>query len=475
MGSKDIALIAHLMRRAGFGATYEELEARDAKGYEATVEELLDPDSYGVPEFDEFIPARFYPAYEWPTAPTHPQANVVYHLISSPRPLHEKMALFWHMLFATSDAKVNGNHQMLQQFHMFREYGLGDYRDLLVRVAKDPAMIFWLDNNENHTDAPNENWGRELLELFSLGVGMDGHLNYTEDDVKAAARAFTGWTMSYRIPGLAYLWGFEYKEEDHDDGEKVFLGHRGRFNGEDIVDIIVQQPATHRFIARHLYNFFVADEVQVAAWKDTPPRDPDAVNAIAKAFKESGYEIKDTLRFIFNSDFFKDERAWFAKVKNPAEVVAGTMRLVGEYKEPKPGLTLLAWEMGFQSQELLNPPSVEGWHYGQEWIDSGSLVRRVNLMADNLGDATKPGTRYIIDRLASRGGMSPEELVDGCLEIMGYIRLESETRQEYIDYVKAEAGSEVKRGVSKKEVQAFEQLVTNVLRHIASSKEYQFC
>ena len=133
-------------------------------------------------------------------------------------------------------------------------------------------MIFWLDNNQNHGTAVNENWGRELLELFSLGAG-----NYTEEDVREASRAFTGWTFETKIPRLPYgrfPWKFEYRPEDHDDGEKTFLGHKGNFNGEDIIDIVVQQPACAKFICRHLYNFFVADEPQVPAWRSEPPRDP---------------------------------------------------------------------------------------------------------------------------------------------------------------------------------------------------------
>ena len=470
MGSKDIAQTAHLMRRAGFGAPYDLLEAQAAKGYEATVEELLDPDAHGVPEFDEFLPARFYPAYEWPTANQHSEANLTYHIVSTPRPLVEKMALFWHMLFATGNAKVMSDQQMLLQFAMFRKHGLGNYKELLKNLAKDPAMIFWLDNNENHKHAPNENWGRELLELFSMGQG-----NYTEDDVKVAARAFTGWTLSPKIPGArAHTWGFEYKEEDHDDSEKVFLGQSGRLNGEDIIDIIVQQPATHRFIARHLYNFFVSDEVQVPSWHDEPPKDPEAVQAIADVFRDSGYEIKDTVRFILNSGFFKDEETWFTKMKSPAEVVAGTMRLIGDFKEPRPGLALLSQETGFQGQQLLNPPSVEGWHTGHEWIDSGSLVRRINFMSENVSNPSMPGVRYIIDRLADKGSSSAEELVDNCLKLLGCVRLEPETRQAYIEH--AEAGGEIGGpGTSEGEREAFEQRCTEILRLIGASKEYQFC
>ena len=167
-------------------------------------------------------------------------------------------------MFATGNSKVDNYDQLLEQIDLFRKQGMGNYRDLLLTIAKNPTMIFWLDNNQNHGTAVNENWGRELLELFSLGAG-----NYTEVDVREASRAFTGWTFETKIPRLPYgrfPWKFEYRPEDHDDGEKTFLGHKGNFNGEDIIDIIVQQPACAKFICRHLYNFFVADEPQVPAW-----------------------------------------------------------------------------------------------------------------------------------------------------------------------------------------------------------------
>ena len=153
-------------------------------------------------------------------------------------------------------------------------------------------MVFYLDNCMSHKGAINENYGRELLELFSMGVGMDGHPNYTEEDVKVCARAFTGWTIANAIP--RYPYGryesqFAYNSVDHDDSEKTFLGETGRWNGEDVIDIIAKQPATARFIARHLYNFFVADEPQVPAWQNSPPRDPKAIQALEQAYFRSNY------------------------------------------------------------------------------------------------------------------------------------------------------------------------------------------
>ena len=233
----DIALMAHLMRRAGFGADRDELEARVAKGYDATVEELLHPETQ--PPVDPYTLLRYQPSALLPGGvPPMGNVNYMYYLVTTQRPLEEKMALFWHHVFATGNSKVDNYDQLLEQIDLFREQGMGNYRDLLMTVAKNPSMIFWLDNNQNHGTEVNENWGRELLELFSLGAG-----NYTEVDVREASRAFTGWTFGTKIPRLPYgrfPWKFEYRPEDHDDGEKTFLGHKGNFNGEDIIDIIVR-------------------------------------------------------------------------------------------------------------------------------------------------------------------------------------------------------------------------------------------
>lgn len=378
------------------------------------------------------------------------------------------MALFWHQVLAAGNSKIDNPNEMTAQVNMFREKGLGNYRELLVEVAKSPAMIYWLDNNENHKDEPNENWGRELLELFSMGVG-----NYTEQDVFEASRAFTGWTLSQRIPRLPlarFYWNFEYHAEDHDDSEKTFLGHRGNFNGDDIIDIIVRQPATARFVARHLYNFFVADEEQVPAWQINPPLDPAAINIIGDAFISSGYDMRSTLRVLFNSDFFKGESVRWQKVKSPAEVVAGIMRLVGDFQFPRPGLQAIGEEPGYQGQEIMNPPSVEGWHTGAEWIDSGSLVRRINFAADRLSNLEMPGVQAMIRRVKERGNLAPNELVDTALDIIGPLEVNDQTQQELVTMAEQEGNLDW----SDKDMVKSEQRVADMLALIAASREYQF-
>ena len=257
-------------------------------------------------------------------------------------PLQEKMTLFWHGIFATGYNKVIHGKALSDQTRMFRRHAMGSFRTMLVELSKDPAMIIWLDNQDNHKGAINENYGRELLELFSMGVG-----NYTEEDIKECARAFTGWTIANRQymelrsqrdsdwPYGRISWHFEFHPEDHDDGDKTFLGETGNWNGDDIVDIICKQPATARFIARHLYSFFVADEPPVPEWPYTPPRDPQAIETLVQAYFDNDYNIGAMLRVLFNSDFFKSSESRYTKVKSPVELVAGVLRLTGEFDRPR--------------------------------------------------------------------------------------------------------------------------------------------
>ena len=459
----DMALIAHLHRRAGFGATYDQIEACTARGYAATVEELLHPEAQ--PDIDEYLMLRAQPGWQDLGSPEINQAYWVYRAINTKRPLVEKMALFWHGILCTGHPKLDFARQMTVTINMFRQHGLGNFRELLSHLAKDPGMIYYLDNCVSHKGAINENWGRELLELFSMGVG-----NYTENDIKEAARAFTGWTNSPTLPAYPYgrtEWQFKYDASDHDNREKAFMGRRGRLNGEDIVHVICQQPATARFIARHLYNFFVADEAPVPQWSNTPPRDPQAIDILVNAYFHSGYDIRSVLRVLFNSNFFKNTR--FAKVKSPAEVVVGTMRVVKSCDAPKPGLFQITQECRYMGQELLNPPTVEGWHTGQEWIDSGALVERVNFVSGQVGDPTQPGIQEIVERLRSRKPyMSGEELVDGCLELLGLDNLRDATKSSLIAF--AQRGGAIQTGS-----QEFGSRVATLLQLIVSTVEYQFC
>ena len=467
MADKDIALMAHLMRRAGFGATYQELEARAAKGYEATVEELVHPEEQ--PELERDVMMRYITDWLEQSLLESEQEEWTYRMINTKRPLEEKIALFWHGIFVTGYSKCEHARQQQMEFEMFRRDGLGSFANLLQGLAKDPAMVFYLDNCMSHKGAINENWGRELLELFSLGVGMDGQANYSEDDVKEAARAFTGWTVTNPIPYFPYNnyeTKFMYDPGDHDDDEKTFLGETGRWNGEDIINIIVKQPSCARFISRHLYNFFVADEPQVPAWQDTPPIDPAAIKMLEDEYFRSNYDIRSMLRLLFNSDFFKNAR--FAKVKSPTETVVGTMRLVGDFTSLKPGLGALALNIRYMGQDLMNPPSVEGWHTGKEWIDSGSLVERINFTADQVGNTNHPGIRTIIGRLSSGSPtISADGLIDGCLDMLGAYQLAEETREQLVALVQSE-------GELRTDSEEFAPRVGRILQSIVATTEYLF-
>ena len=436
MADKDLALMAHLLRRAGFGATRDELEGYVAKGYEASVEELLHPENAPSALENEDIFKRYHVGVNDFLEIKTCQAYWAYRMINTKRPLEEKLALFWHGVFATGNTKLGQPRTILKQIAMFRAYGLGSFRTLLEQLSKNPAMIFWLDNKDNHVGAVNENYGRELLELFSMGVG-----NYTEEDVRQASRAFTGWTIrsasmmtarSVQALVLPYGnldWQFEYKDEDHDDGVKQFLGHEGAFNGEDIIAIICQQPATAGFIARHLYNFFVADEPQVPAWQTVPPRDPEAINTLMDAFVENDYDIRSALRVLFNADFFKNAR--FAKVKSPTELVVGTARIAGGPNLPLTTDVELGALPTIMGQTLLDPPSVEGWHTGMEWVTTGSLLDRVNYASELFADVGRPGVGSMISRIESQwDGVSPQGLVDACLDQIGPITVSGETKEE---------------------------------------------
>ncbi len=478
MGNRDIGLLAHLTRRAGFGATWDELESVSSKGYDAAVEELLASESPKVISDD--MVRRYHHELSGMMSVVSPGTVWLYRMATTTAPLQEKLALFWHSVFATGyTGKVVYGKVLMDQIRMFRRYGLGSFRTLLAELARDPAMIAWLDNLDNHNGAINENFGRELLELFSLGVG-----NYTEEDIKECSRAFTGWTignseyMSLRArrdsiwPYGRIAWHFKYRPEDHDSGEKTFLGLQGRFNGEDIVDIICQQPATARFISRHLYHFFVADEPPVAQWPYTPPRDPDAIDLLCDAYFDSDYDMTAMLRVLFNSEFFKSADSWYAKVKSPAELIAGVLRLTGEFEKPRREILDRALQMFYMGQRLADPPSVEGWHQGTEWIDTGTLVERINFATQQMADGNKPGVEAMIGRVAAGNGgtAAPGDLLDRCLEQMGAISLSEETRSAILDF--ATKGDEARQdtsGVGDDE----DRQVSDMLQLVAASHEFQ--
>ena len=244
------------------------------------------------------------------------------------------------------------------------------------------------------------------------------------------------------------------------------MGEVGNFNGEDIIDIVCDQPATARFICRHLYNFFVADEVQVPAWTIEPARDEDALEQMMDVFIESQYDMRAVLRFMFNSDFFKNAR--YSKIKSPAEVVAGTLRLVGEFQFPEPGILNIGKEPTYMGQSILDPPSVEGWQTGSEWINSGSLLARVNFVADRVANTELPGVKKILDQMKSDGIKTPEQLIDAAAEHMGFLELSEETRDQLISNAQTDGDLDWANEASAG------QRIGETMALIGATTEYQF-
>ncbi len=400
--SRDRA--AHLLERAGFGGTPEEIDRLAAMTPEAAVRWLVDyqkVDNRHLRPFDESgiynPPLEPFPksrpeVTRWAKEkgeamgvkvkpvgdrPLQPVVNKFFYwlradyleirragqwwvqrMLTTHRPLEEKLALFWHGHFATSDEKVRDYRKMLKQLALFHKHANGNFRDLLVGVAKDPAMLVFLDAGDNVKGRPNENFGREILELFTMGVG-----NYTETDIREAARAFTGWTNDSL--------NFVVKADLHDDGEKTFLGRRGNFDGVQLIDIILEQDVTARFIAAKLYRFFVRDDPS-----------PELTAKLGALFKARRYEIAPLLTTIFLSRDFYSPAAYGIQIKSPVQLAVSTYKKLGLTEVPGvPDFDMTTRELG---QELFHPPNVAGWKGGRSWITPAILLQRGDFARDLL-------------------------------------------------------------------------------------------
>ena len=270
----------------------------------------------------------------------------------SARPLQEKMTLFWHGILTSSFGKTGRGPQMLEQNQLFRREGMGRYDALLKAVSRDPAMMIYLDSRSNKKAAPNENYSRELMELFSLGIG-----NFTEEDVRESARAFTGWQLRRKTE-------FLFNRSQHDFGVKRFLGQAGNFDGDDIVDIIMAQPAAAEYICSRLWSFFAY-----------PDPEPELISRLAGIFSRNNKQIRPVVRAIFESEEFYSDRAVGSLVKAPAELAAGTVRTLGIDTNFRP----LDRPIESMGQTLFVPPNVAGWPGGAAWLNSSALLQRINL------------------------------------------------------------------------------------------------
>jgi hypothetical protein len=277
-------------------------------------------------------------------------------MLTSPRPLEEKMALFWHGHFATNEDKVRDYRKMLQQLTLFQKRGLGNFRELLIAVARDPAMLAFLDAGVNVKGRPNENFAREIMELFTMGVG-----HYSEKDIREAARAFTGWNFR----GL----DFHFNTEDHDSGEKTVLGQTGEFDGVEVINIILDSPATAEFVAGKIYRYFVREDL-----------DPELQQTLGARLVDLNYELAPFLAMLFNSRDFYSPAAMGSHIKNPVELVISTYRKLGLRQVP--GVPDFNSVTGALGQRLMHPPTVAGWSDGHSWITPGLLFERGNFVLD---------------------------------------------------------------------------------------------
>ncbi|MED5429499.1 MAG: DUF1800 family protein, partial [Chloroflexota bacterium] len=268
-------------------------------------------------------------------------------------------------------------------------------------------------------------------------------------------------------------WQFEYDDDDHDHGEKTILGQTGNWNGEDAVRIICEQEATARFLARHLYHFFVADELPVPQWPHEDPVNPEAIDELVRTYFNSGHSIKAMLKTLFDADFFKDESSRFARIKSPAEMVIGTMRLAGPVELPSDDIFAADAACGNMGQGLMRPPSVEGWQGGVEWINTGAYVERVNFAGRILNDPDKVGIRDIVDRIKSlepSGKMSYDSLVDHCLDVLGPLDVMETTKNGLKNYASKFGNMSWSDDDT---ANIFDEAAVAVIQLVVSSQEYQ--
>jgi uncharacterized protein (DUF1800 family) len=368
---------AHLLRRAGFGGSAADVSRLAALEMPGAVDALLHPTAPDA-DFPLYPPAEIL--YDPKKARQATQLWWLDRMLRTNRPLVEKMVLFWHGHFATSLGKVQPQY-MAGQINLFRQLALGRFPALLSGVTRDPAMLIWLDNRANAKAHPNENYAREVMELFALGLG-----NYTEDDVREAARAFTGWTLD-RNQQAAFV------PARHDDGVKTVLGRTGAFDADDVVAIIVSQPVHQRFLAHKLLEFFVYSDPE-----------PELIEAVAQTYALSGYDVAKTVGTILRSNVFYSARAYRAIPKSPLELALGTLRFIGAQTVPPNVIYQLA-RMG---QEPLAPPSVKGWDGGPAWINTSTMLARFNFV-NGLVAQTAPGKNGVAAVAAPN--VSPDDIV----------------------------------------------------------------
>jgi uncharacterized protein (DUF1800 family) len=414
--------LAHLLRRAAFGASDQEVAAAGGSPPAAVVDQLLGADPAAV---EAIAPPQPHGRALDLTKLSDLQLWWVDRMVRTPNPLQELMTLFWHNHFATGVAKVGSAALMKQQNDLFRRNALGNFRTMLQEVTRDPAMLIWLDGRANHRRAPNENYARELMELFTLGVGQ-----YTEDDVHAAARAFTGFHVD-KDGNVRFM------ASDHDGSVKTFLGRSGPFGPDDVIAIILEQPAHPYFLAGKLWGFFIGGQPT-----------PAQLAPHAQAYVASGFEIKALVRSLLTSPDFYAPGGRRGLVRSPAELVVAALRAVAP-GEPvtSPAIPAAISRMGM---ELFNPPNVGGWPGGLSspaWINAGTLMTRFNF-AEQLA-ATLPRQALVDGSQATDGLPDPAALVERWTARLGLSDLSAASRSALLAYL-ADAGGFTPRAAEAK-------------------------
>lgn len=391
----DLRKVGHLLRRAGFGAGLVVRRRLARRGLDAALHHVA-PALETAPAADALLQEVIaYGEIE------RVRAFRVWLAVQSAHPLRERMSMFWHGHFATSNQKLRDPRAMALQMATFDRLGLGRCDDLVLAMCRDPALLRWLDNEVNTKAQPNENFARELFELFTLGRG-----NYDERDIREAARAFSGWHVR---DGRFY-----FSRRLHDDGDKEVFGQRGAFDGADIAGLAVGRAESARFFAERWLRFFVH-----------PRPEPGEVAALARVYEHNGRHVGKTIMTLLQSRLFFSPRAWRSKVKSPADFVIGTVRALGGRAQP----TWLARVMASLGETWLEPPSVEGWHGERAWLSPASWLLRSNFVADLVahrrGDL-QPGAERLLRGLHSvehRVRAVEQMLLDGAVSAAGHERL----------------------------------------------------
>lgn len=385
----NLRRVVHLHRRAGFAGTWSELERDLADGPAAAIDRFLSGHAYSTAQPADFatVSLALADAAASSSNPQRLKAWWLYRMIFSPDPLCERLAMMWHNHFATSNAKVGNVDLMRQQNDVFRQCAKGPFAELLSRAVKGPAMLEWLDADKNRAGHANENLGRELLELFSLGIG-----HYSEDDVQQAARALTGW----KVVGTE----FRFDQRGHDDGDKTILGQTGKFNGDDLLKIVSAQPATAHRLAWRICRTLLGEA----------GADPAAVAALADGLQKRDLNIGWGVETVVRSARFFSAKNLGARVTGPPEYGVGAVRALECLTRPPSTLLLAEW-MARMGQDLFYPPNVGGWQEGRGWLGSGAMIARTSFAAALVDgrlahDGTPPDLAALVERHASASSLS---------------------------------------------------------------------